>query len=92
MSSRRILQNVLLQSMRLSAKRNLSTVPVLRASVVLNKGSFTTFNNTRRHFNSKTQESDIFKVVDFNDIQTIIKKDSKVGSDNCTEKGVFLTR
>lgn len=75
MSSRRVLQQVVFQSLRVSAKRTVA-VPVLRASIVLNN-KFAPVQETRRFFNSQ-QPSDIFKVVDFNDIQQIIKKDGKV--------------
>lgn len=75
MSSRRVLQQVVFQSLRVSAKRTV-TVPVLRASIVLNN-KFAPVKETRRFFNSQ-QPTDIFKVVDFNDIQQIIKKDGKV--------------
>lgn len=64
--------------MRLSVTRSLRAAPVLRASIV-NK-DFTTF--TRRQFNSQTKGSDNYKVVDFNDIQNIIKRDGKVEKKN----------
>ncbi|KAI7894016.1 Rhodanese-like domain-containing protein [Mucor mucedo] len=73
MSSRRILQNVLVQSMRVTAMRSLRAAPVLRASILTK--DVPTF--TRRQFNSQANESEIFKVVDFNDIQNIIKRDGK---------------
>ncbi|KAI8071961.1 Rhodanese-like domain-containing protein [Thamnidium elegans] len=73
MSSRRVLQQVVFQSLRVSAKR--TAVPVLRASIILNN-KFVPVQETRRFYNSQPS-SDIFKVVDFNDIQQIIKKEGK---------------
>lgn len=69
--------------MRLSANRAFCTAPVLRTSFLLNKSALgsTTISNVsffNRQYNSKAPNSDIFKVVDFNDIQSIIKKDGKV--------------
>lgn len=73
--------------MRLSARRTLSTAPMLRSSFVLNKAAALTFDNNslfsnsinnKRFFNNKVEENEIFKVVDFDDIQAIIKKDGKV--------------
>lgn len=81
MASRRVLQSVLLQSIRLSPKRASSVVPVTRASFIVNKGVFATANSNNlftRYYNTQGPTSDIFKVVDFNDIQSIIKKDGKV--------------
>jgi hypothetical protein len=86
MSSRRVLQNVITSSIRLSSSRAFCSVPVLRASLVSNKGALgatTTINNVsffNRQYNSQAPKSDIFKVVDFNDIQNIIKKDCKVSN------------
>lgn len=75
MSSRRILQQVLSHSMRLSVQR--TSVPVLRASAVLSN-NFIRVKDTKRFFNSQAPASDIFKVVDFNDIQNTIKNEGKV--------------
>lgn len=60
--------------MRIHAMRNLRAAPVLRASIL--SKDVTSF--TRRQFNSQANDSEIFKVVDFNDIQNIIKRDGKV--------------
>jgi hypothetical protein len=83
MSSRRIVQNVLVKSMRFTAQRQLTTASVVRPSILLNKAVFATpsaFNHVlfKRHLNSHAQESSIFKVVDYNDIQSIIKNEGKV--------------
>lgn len=87
MSSRRVLQQVVFQSLRVSAKRT-AVAPVLRASIVLNN-KFAAVQETRRFFNSQPS-SDIFKVVDFNDIQQIIKKEGKVSAPSKTIGNFFL--
>lgn len=82
MASRRVLQNALLQSIRLSSKRAFVAVPATRVGFVTNKGALTTaYSNNGffvRNYNTQAPHSDIFKVVDFNDIQTIIKREGKV--------------
>lgn len=82
MSPSRVLQNVLLKSIRLSPKKAFIAAPVARASFVANRGNLATAysNNSffARNYNTEAPHSDKFKVVDFNDIQSIIKKDGKV--------------
>lgn len=80
MSSRRILQVVASKSIQLNAKR-VFAAPVVRSAFSVNRG----FNSTvsthftwKREFNSQSEGKDIFKVIDYNDIQNIIKKEGKV--------------
>lgn len=83
MASRRIAQNVLAQSMRLSiAQKQLTVVSAARPGFLLNKAVFaTSLSNQflfKRYLNSNAQGSSIFKVIDYNDIQSIIKNEGKV--------------
>jgi hypothetical protein len=67
--------------MRFTAQRQL-TVSV-RPRVLLNTALFATPSTTnnsflfKRHLNSNAQEPSIFKVVDYNDIKSIIKNEGK---------------
>lgn len=76
--------------MRLTAKRTFVTLPLAArsTSLALNKRALfaspsllnsykNSVNNNKRFLNNKA-ENEIFKVVDFNDIQTLIKKEGKV--------------
>lgn len=86
MISKRLLQNALTQSMRYSVQRSLITaapVAALRSSTILNRNAFSIpARNSlfeQRQYNTKAEPS-LFQVVDYNDIQSIIKDNGKV---NC---------
>ncbi|KAL7321496.1 hypothetical protein PS15m_001257 [Mucor circinelloides] len=85
MNSKRLLQNVLVQSIRYNASAQRSVFSVansatVRSSISLNKNAISMpvrhsiFH--QRQFNSKTEPS-LFKVVDYNDIQKLIQDSGK---------------
>lgn len=86
MNSKRLLQNVLVQSVRYNASAQRSVFSVansaaVRSSIALSKNALSMpvrhsiFH--QRQFNSKTEPSS-FKVVDYNDIQKLIQDSGKV--------------
>lgn len=87
MNSKRLLQNVLVQSARYSAaaQRSILTVAssaAVRSTFALNRNALVSLPVRhsmfqQRQFNNKAEPS-TFKVVDYNDIQKLIQNSDKV--------------
>ena len=86
MSTRKVLQQALSQTLRLSSRKVFSISPVVRTSFIANTGVTASVvshsgNVFSRFYNTQVPpQSDIFKVVDFKDIRNIIKQEGKAST------------